>query len=170
MLSAMKGGLPTRLRNEWSPIPADEESWPRRRGLACHFGAQRKNRLVNTAQSIAGPLGRLGLHVCGGGACLPRIRSGNSCMNRPWWKAIRRRFQSGLPTRVRPSPEGYETWNTTAIIIQKDTESKMHSSPWRCWSVRWKDGRPTGGALLRSDRCVGVSAGAPGLGFLCIND
>ena len=42
-----------------------------------------ENGLVNTAQSLAGPLGRLGLHVCGGGACLRKIRSGNSCMNRP---------------------------------------------------------------------------------------
>ena len=29
-----------------------------------------------------------------------------------------------VATRVRPSPEGYETWNTTATIIRKDAESE----------------------------------------------
>ena len=41
-----------------------------------------------------------------------------------------------VATRVRPSPEGCETWNTTATIIRKDAESKMHCTPWRCLSAR----------------------------------
>ena len=74
--------------------------------------------MVTIAQTLSCLLGTLP-------RCLEITRIGKNCIGKPYWNSISRRSL----LHATQSQDGYETWKTAAIIIQKGTELKMPCSP-----------------------------------------